>query len=114
MADDAGGSGVRARAGGVAVDLEGEVPAQQRQPALLDPGLHPLEQPLRALHPAQADRHVGVEVALAEAQLKRDARRGAGVAGPSVQAIGALQRAHRGLLLAQPPRGHAQALEPGR
>ena len=114
MADDAGRGGVRARTGGVAVDLEREVPAQQRQPALLDPGLHPLEQPLRALHPAQTDRHVGVEIALAEAQLERHPRRGPGVAGPAVEAIGALQGAHRGLLLAQPPRGHAQALEPGR
>ena len=113
-ADGAGGRRVGARAGGVVVDLEGEVPAQQRQPALLDPRLHPLEQALGALDPPEPDRHVGVEVALAEAQLQRDARRGARVAGAAVQPVGALQRAHRGLLLAEPPRGHAQALEPGR
>src|SRR5439155_8940788 len=103
-----------ARAGGVAVDLEREMAAQQRQPALLDPWLEPLEEPLGALHPSEPDCHVGVEVALAEAQLKRDAGRRARVAGTAVQPVGALQGAHGGLLLAEPARRDAQALEPGR
>ena len=81
---------------------------------MLDPRLRALEQALGALHPPEPDRHVGVEVALAEAQLERHPRRGARVAGAAVQPVGALQRPHRGLLLAEPARGHAEALEPGR
>jgi hypothetical protein len=54
-----------------------------------------------------------VEVALGEAELKRDPRRATRVAGAPVQAIGALQGAHRGFLLAEPPTRHPETLEPG-
>jgi len=43
-----------------------------------------------------------VEVQLAEAELDRGPRRRAAVVGAAVQAVGALERADRRLLLAQP------------